>query len=105
MSRMHRFWTAIGSITAAAAGLLALAPTPSAGAAPLKLQKDDHVVYVGNTLPDRMAHYGWLETRIVSRFADLDLVFRDLGYSGDEVNHRERCDGFGSPEEWLNRTK
>ena len=24
-----------------------------------------------------------------------ELVFRDLGYSGDEINHRERCDGFG----------
>jgi glucose/arabinose dehydrogenase len=74
-------------------------------AAPFKLEKGDHICYVGNTLPDRMQHFGWLETSIYSRFPDQELVFRDLGYSGDEVNHRERCDGFGSPDEWLTREK
>jgi glucose/arabinose dehydrogenase len=52
-----------------------------------------------------MQHFGWLETLVYSRFPDQELVFRDLGYSGDEVNHRERCDGFGSPDEWLTREK
>jgi hypothetical protein len=30
-----------------------------------------------------MQHYGWLEARLVSRFGDLDLTFRNLAYSGD----------------------
>jgi glucose/arabinose dehydrogenase len=71
----------------------------------LKLEKGDHICYIGNTLPDRMQHYGWLETMLYSRFPEMDLVVRDLGYSGDEVNHRERCDGFGTPDEWLTREK
>ena len=71
----------------------------------LKLEKGDHICYIGNTLPDRMQHFGWLETLLYSRFSDLDLVVRDLGYSGDEVNHRERCEGFGTPDEWLTRAK
>ena len=103
-------------LIAASALALAFSPvtpfydlTPVARAAeaatPFKLEKGDHICYVGNTLPDRMQHFGWLETQIYSRFPDQDLVFRDLGYSGDEIDHRERCDGFGSPDEWLAREK
>ena len=33
-----------------------------------------------------MQHHGWLETLLVSRFADRELVFRNLGFSGDEIN-------------------
>src|SRR2546421_8528847 len=91
--------------SALAFGFSPLAPfapfSPIARAAdlgmPFKLEKGDHICYVGNTLPDRMQHFGWLETLIYSRFPNHDLVFRDLGYSGDEINHRERCDGFGAP--------
>src|SRR5258705_6284685 len=83
--------------------------TPIARAAdagmPFKLEKGDHICYVGNTLPDRMQHFGWLETLIYSRFPGQELVFRDLGFSGDEVDHRERSMDFGTPEEWLTRTK
>jgi len=81
------------------------ADTTADAGLPFKLEKGDHICYVGNTLPDRMQHFGWLETLIYSRFPNLDLVFRDLGYSGDEINHRERCDGFGTPDEWLTREK
>jgi hypothetical protein len=99
--------------SALAFGLSPLAPfapfTPIARAAdagmPFKLDKGDHICYVGNTLPDRMQHFGWLETLIYSRFPGQDLVFRDLGFSGDEVDHRERSMDFGTPDEWLTRTK
>jgi glucose/arabinose dehydrogenase len=108
----HRLIKAVAA-TVLALGLSPASPLPSfspvAWAAeaglPIKLEKGDHICYVGNTLPDRMQHFGWLETLIYSRFPDQELVFRDLGYSGDEVNHRERCDGFGSPDEWLTREK
>lgn len=108
----HRLFKVVAASALAfgIAPLLPFAPlTPIAraadAAAPFKLEKGDHICYVGNTLPDRMQHFGWLETLIYSRFPDQELVFRDLGYSGDEVNHRERCDGFGSPDEWLTREK
>ncbi|MBI3881015.1 MAG: HEAT repeat domain-containing protein [Verrucomicrobia bacterium] len=32
-----------------------------------------------------MQHHGWLEALLTARFAKQDLVFRNLGYSGDEV--------------------
>jgi putative heme-binding domain-containing protein len=72
---------------------------------PFQLNKGDHVSIVGNTLADRMQHSGWLETLIHSRFPQHDLVFRNLGFSGDELTLRLRSAGFGSPDEWLRRTK
>lgn len=73
----------------------------------LELKKGDHICIIGNTLAERMQHDGSLETRIHSRFADHELVFRNLGYSGDEIDgyknpqHRMRSMSFGSQDEWL----
>lgn len=73
----------------------------------LELKKGDHICIIGNTIAERMQHYGWLEARIQSRFAGQELVFRNLGYSGDEIdgwqnpNHRMRSMSFGSQDEWL----
>ena len=72
---------------------------------PLKLQKGDHIVLMGNTLADRMQHDGWLETLLQTRFPRHELVVRDLGYSGDELTLRLRSDGFGSPDQWLKFNK
>ncbi|HEV2949482.1 MAG TPA: PVC-type heme-binding CxxCH protein, partial [Gemmataceae bacterium] len=52
-----------------------------------------------------MQHHGWLETVIQSRFPEHHLVFRNLGFNGDELTIRLRSEGFGSPDEWLTRTK
>jgi putative heme-binding domain-containing protein len=56
---------------------------------------------VGNTLADRMQHDGWLETYLQSRFPNENLVIRNLGFSGDEINHRIRSAHFGSPDHHL----
>ena len=78
-----------------------------ASAQDLELKKGDHICIIGNTLAERMQHDGWLETLIHSRFASHELVFRNLGYSGDEIdgyknpNHRMRSMSFGSQDEWL----
>ena len=72
------------------------------------LNKGDHICIVGNTLAERMQHYGWLETLIHARFPQHELVFRNLGYSGDEIdgwqnfNHRLRSMDFGTHDQWLN---
>src|SRR5262245_11099033 len=86
----------------AAALLLALFPF-LAQAGDLELKKGDHICIVGNTLADRMQHYGWLETFIQARFPEHQLVFRNLGYSGDELDlsKRLRSAHFGTPDQWL----
>ena len=86
-------------------GLLLLSSALTTQAAPLELKKGDRICLVGNTLAERMQHHGWLETLITARFPQHDLVFRNLGFSGDELTLRLRSAGFGSPDEWLTKTK
>src|SRR5262249_39888774 len=71
----------------------------------LVLQPGDHIAIIGNTLADRMQHDGWLETLIYSRFPKHNLVFRNLGFSGDELTLRLRSASFGTPDEWLTRVQ
>ena len=54
----------------------------------LDLSPKAHICIIGNTLADRMQHDGWLETYLHSRFPKHELVFRNLGFSGDELNLR-----------------
>ena len=71
----------------------------------LALKPGDHVGVIGNTLADRMQHSGWLESLIYAKFPRHDLVFRNLGYSGDELTTRLRSEDFGSPDQWLKRAQ
>jgi len=87
--------TAIGAALAAAALLCGPAPGAGADEAPrLELKKGDRVILVGNTLAERMQHFGHFETLLYSRFPTLDLVVRDLGWSADELTLRPRSHGF-----------
>ena len=67
----------------------------------LELKRGDHICLVGNALADRMQHSGWFESLVYSRFSDYDLVFRNLGFAGDELTVRQRSEGFGSTGDWL----
>src|SRR5438034_2861857 len=71
----------------------------------LELRKDDHICIIGNALADRMQHDGWLETLIYAKFPQQDLVFRNLAVSGDEIVIRHRSENFGSPDDWLTKTR
>jgi putative heme-binding domain-containing protein len=71
----------------------------------LEVRAGDHISIVGNTLADRMQHDGWLETYFYSRFPKHQLVFRNLGFSGDELTTRLRSASFGSPDKWLTSNK
>src|SRR6266581_7537072 len=51
----------------------------------LEFKPGDHIAILGNALPDRSQHYGWLETFIYSKYPEHDLVFRNLAAAGDEV--------------------
>ena len=94
-----------------ALSLLAAFLTCTANAAPLlELKKGDHICIIGNSLAERMQHDGWLETLIQARFPKHELVFRNLGFSGDEVGgftdkpdakFRLRSQSFGTADQWL----
>ena len=71
----------------------------------LEIRKGDHISLIGNTLADRMQHDGWLETHLQGRFPQHELTIRNLGYSADELTIRLRSADFGTPDEWLSRTK
>ena len=89
-------------------GLLSLVclggATPVAEPA-FKLQKGDHVCYIGNTIAERMQHHGLLETYLHAADPKHELVFRNLGFSGDTIRKRTRSPNFGSPEQWLSKEK
>ena len=88
-------------------GLLVLLVSLCANAfgAQLTLNKGDHICYLGNALADRMQHDACLETLLYARFPRLDLVFRNLAASGDEVATWHRSENFGSRDDWLTRTR
>jgi plastocyanin len=82
------------------------APRPSPVAStvtelPLKLQKGDRVVLIGNTLFDRGASYGHFESLVQQQFPDLDLRFRTLAWSADEIDLRPRPKNFGDLDQHL----
>ena len=55
-----------------------LAATEPAGR--LVLKPDDRIAVLGNALPDRMQHSGYLEALIVAAYPDHNLVFRNLSW-------------------------
>ncbi len=75
-------------------GLSFVAPTASAADPLVKLNKGDKIVFVGNTLAERMQYYPHFETLLHSRFPELELVVRNLGWSADELTIKLRSKDF-----------
>jgi glucose/arabinose dehydrogenase/azurin len=73
--------------------------------AKLDLKPGDHIALIGNALPDRMQHSGYFETLLHAKFPQHALVVRNLAAAGDEVMTRSRSENFGTPDEWLTKTK
>jgi glucose/arabinose dehydrogenase len=71
----------------------------------LELHPGDHISILGNGLAEGFQHDGWLEALFQAHFPQLQLSFRNLGFAGDELSQRMRCDNFGTPDDWLTRTK
>ncbi len=89
------------------AGFLLLIPLAvrSQSGPSLTLNHGDHIAIMGNGLADRFQHDGWLETFLHAQFPDRELSIRNLGFTGDELTQRLRCENFGSPNDWLARVK
>ena len=74
-------------------------------APPFELKDGDRVVLLGDALIEREQKHSYIETRIHSRYPDYDLVFRNLGWSGDNPEGQSRVSfAWNKPkEEWLKR--
>ncbi|MGA0557894.1 GDSL-type esterase/lipase family protein [Larkinella sp. VNQ87] len=53
--------------------------------APFELRNGDRVVFLGNSLFENDFQYNYLEYALTTRWADRDVTFRNLGWSGDNV--------------------
>jgi len=66
---------------------IAFATAGSADAeGPFEFKDGDRIVLVGATFIERDVRYGCIETLLTAQFRDLNLTFRNLGWSGDEVS-------------------
>ena len=83
--------------TAAALAVLGFLPGAIARAQspPLELRQGDRIVLLGNTTAERLQQYNNFETLLMARFPDLDLVVRNLGWSGDTITLQPRPLNFG----------
>ena len=64
----------------------------------------DRVVLLGNTFIEREGNYGHIETQLAAALAEKKIIFRNLGWSGDNVFCAARS-YFGPPQEGFNRLK
>ncbi len=87
------------------ASFLAALALAAPASAQLELKSGDSIAILGSGVADRSQHYAWLESMIVTANPDKDLTFRNLAFSGDEVQTWHRIDGFGSRDEWLAKVK
>jgi lysophospholipase L1-like esterase len=87
--RACRCWLAI-----AVPFLLTLAASTAAQPR-LALQPHDRVILVGNTLAERQQLFNHFETSLLTRFPELELTVRNLGWSGDTPALQPRPLNFG----------
>jgi lysophospholipase L1-like esterase len=80
---------------AARAGAPQAAEAPVTGHRGLELRHGDRVVLLGNTLAERQQHFNHFETLLMTRFSELRLVVRNLGWSGDTLTLQPRPLNFG----------
>jgi lysophospholipase L1-like esterase len=69
-----------------------------AGDTGFTLKTGDRVVLLGGGFIEQERQYSRLETLLVSRHPNADLVFRNLGWGGDTVRGGARTGGYQNPE-------
>ena len=73
--------------------------------APFAFLNEDVVAILGNALPDRMQHDGWLETLLQSSLRDKQVRFRNMSASGDRPDSFPRSKGATPMSEYLQYVK
>jgi uncharacterized cupredoxin-like copper-binding protein/lysophospholipase L1-like esterase len=100
---MNRHFSILVTTLGLAGALAAQAP------AKLELKKGDSIAILGSGVADRSQYYGWLEAMLQQANAGDNLTFRNLAFSGDEVNtwHRtgDTPEDFGTRDQWLAKVK
>ena len=90
---MTRLWTRLAcaalALGSASAGI-ARAEAPKT----LEIKPGETVVLIGNTLAERMLYFPDFEVLLHARFPEHKLVFRNLGWSADELTLRPRSQDF-----------
>ena len=84
---------------------LADVPADYRDPAPFALGKGEVVAILGNGLPDRMQHDGWMETLIQSQLPDQQVRFRNMSASGDRPDAFPRSGGHISMTKYLQQVK
>lgn len=92
-----RTWTALLILPFFAPSFLA--------ASPLRMEKGDHVIWIGNTFAERMQYFGEVESRLHARYPHHDLVVRNLAWSADTISRRPRPKGFGDIHHYLSESR
>jgi hypothetical protein len=87
-----------------------MAPVAVADAPKVEFNDTERIVFLGNEFFDHERDQCYIETLLTTRFPDKNLIFRNLGYSGDNVwcDARTLCSGwdqFGPPEQGFERLK
>jgi putative membrane-bound dehydrogenase-like protein len=72
---------------------------------PFGFKKGDVVAILGNALPDRMQHDGWMETLLQSALVGQQVRFRTMSASGDRPNNYPRSSGQVSMTAYLQQVK
>ena len=72
----------IGRCISCAILATALTAAANAESGGLTLKANDHIALIGNALPDRMQHDGWLETYLQRANPDKKLLIRNMAFSG-----------------------
>jgi lysophospholipase L1-like esterase len=85
-------------ITGAVAVLALLNCRLDAGDTGFTFKSGDRIVLLGGGFIEQERQYARLETLLVSRHPDTDLVFRNLGWGGDTVRGGARTGGYQNPE-------
>ena len=89
----------------AALVLVAAGARHASAQTPITFGPGDRIALVGNTLAERMQIYNHFETLLATRFADLKLTVRNLGWSGDTITLQPRPLNFGTTPTHLHRQK
>ena len=71
----------------------------------LELKQGDHVVWIGNTLAERMQYFGDIESRLHARYPNHNLVVRNIAWSADTISLRPRPKSFGDIHQYLSEVK
>ncbi len=73
---------------------LGLATFAITARAEIPLKANDTVLFYGGGMVERLGENGEMEARIQLARPELKLCFRSLAWTGDEVGHRQRPEGY-----------